>query len=179
MSGSTGSRCKIFHDHRQKIHKCLIEPRPDLACYGRNRRIPPSPVITISSESAPQTDTLPLLNRPFIWGISLVAALGGLLFGYDWVVIGGAKPFFEPYFQLATDDLKGWANSCALIGCLFGSLFSGRLSDTLGRKCLLIVAALLFAVSARLCSGALPAGWPSGWLPTSRLFISPRLPPLP
>ncbi len=49
----------------------------------------------------------------YIWMISLVAALGGLLFGYDWVVIGGAKPFFERYFHLASEFDKGWANSCA------------------------------------------------------------------
>jgi hypothetical protein len=50
--------------------------------------------------------------------ISLVAAMGGLLFGYDWVVIGGAKPFFERYFNLTSEALSGWANSCALLGCL-------------------------------------------------------------
>lgn len=49
--------------------------------------------------------------------ISSVAALGGLLFGYDWVVIGGAKPFYESYFQLTSAEFVGWANSCALIGC--------------------------------------------------------------
>ena len=54
-------------------------------------------------------------NKTYIWIISLSAALGGLLFGYDWVVIGGAKPFFERYFNLADAASKGWANSCALI----------------------------------------------------------------
>ncbi len=48
-----------------------------------------------------------------LWIICLVAAMGGLLFGYDWVVIGGAKPFFERYFELTTPSAKGWANSCA------------------------------------------------------------------
>ena len=55
--------------------------------------------------------------------ISLVAAMGGLLFGYDWVVIGGAKPFFEKFFQLDSESLSGWANSCALVGCLLGRWF--------------------------------------------------------
>ena len=41
-------------------------------------------------------------NRTYVWGIAFVAAMGGLLFGYDWVVIGGAKPFFQSYFQLRT-----------------------------------------------------------------------------
>jgi sugar porter (SP) family MFS transporter len=87
-------------------------------------------------------------NYGYIWVISLVAALGGLLFGWDWVVIGGAKPFFERYFELKDPALVGWANSCALIGCLVGSLIAGALSDKFGRKRLLIVAALLFAVTS-------------------------------
>jgi sugar porter (SP) family MFS transporter len=87
-------------------------------------------------------------NYRFIWLISLIAAMGGLLFGYDWVVIGGAKPFFEKYFLLSNAETTGWANSCALIGCLIGSLLSGALSDKFGRKILLILSAILFAVSS-------------------------------
>jgi SP family sugar porter-like MFS transporter len=81
-----------------------------------------------------------------------VAALGGLLFGYDWVVIGGAKPFYEVYFHLATPSLQGWAMSCALIGCLVGSLFSGIMSERWGRKPTLLAAALTFAISS-ICTG--------------------------
>lgn len=88
------------------------------------------------------------LNTPYIWAISLVAALGGLLFGWDWVVIGGAKPFFQRYFQLTTEAQIGWANSCALIGCLVGALAAGALSDRFGRKRLLLVAAFLFALTS-------------------------------
>lgn len=84
----------------------------------------------------------------YIWMISFVAALGGLLFGYDWVVVGGAKPFYEPYFQLTTKEMIGWANSCALLGCLLGSACSGVLMDRYGRKLLLLIAAVLFAVSS-------------------------------
>lgn len=84
----------------------------------------------------------------YIWLISLTAALGGLLFGWDWVVIGGAKPFFERYFQIATPGLSAWANSCALVGCFLGSLVAGALSDRFGRKKLLVVSALLFAVTS-------------------------------
>lgn len=87
-------------------------------------------------------------HRAYIWMISLVAALGGLLFGYDWVVIGGAKPFFERYFQLNDELVRGWANSCALLGCLMGALLAGMLSDRLGRKRLLFAAAILFAVTS-------------------------------
>ncbi|MEA1950075.1 MAG: sugar porter family MFS transporter [Planctomycetota bacterium] len=87
---------------------------------------------------------------PFIWLICCVAAMGGLLFGYDWVVIGGAKPFYEPFFNISDDTpfLRGWAQSSALFGCLFGALLSGMLSDRFGRKRLLILAGLLFTVSA-------------------------------
>src|SRR3954468_14193652 len=84
-------------------------------------------------------------HAAYVWGISVVAAMGGLLFGWDWVVIGGAKPFFQRYFNLSTEAQIGWANSCALIGCLFGALTAGALSDKFGRKRLLILAALLFA----------------------------------
>ena len=87
-------------------------------------------------------------NFGYIWLISLVAALGGLLFGWDWVVIGGAKPFFERYFELTDPSSVGWANSCALIGCLAGALLAGGLSDRFGRKRLLILAAVLFALTS-------------------------------
>jgi sugar porter (SP) family MFS transporter len=80
--------------------------------------------------------------------ISLVAALGGLLFGYDWVVIGGAKPFYEKFFALTDPRQQGWAMSCALIGCLLGALGSGAASDRVGRKKLLLCSALLFAISS-------------------------------
>ena len=89
------------------------------------------------------------LNHGYIWLIAIVAALGGLLFGWDWVVIGGAKPFFERYFQIQNNALlSGWVNSCALIGCLFGALITGILSDRLGRKRLLIFSAGIFAITS-------------------------------
>ncbi len=90
-------------------------------------------------------------NHNYIRSISLTAALGGLLFGYDWVVIAGAKPFFQEYFSLTGSDSTGslgWAMSCALVGCFLGSVLSGILSDKYGRKRLLILAAFLFIVTA-------------------------------
>jgi SP family arabinose:H+ symporter-like MFS transporter len=88
-------------------------------------------------------------NYRYILGISLISAMGGLLFGYDWVVIGGAKPFYEKFFDIVDyPRLQGWAMSCALAGCLAGSVLSGLLSDRYGRKRLLILAALVFVVSA-------------------------------
>jgi SP family arabinose:H+ symporter-like MFS transporter len=89
-------------------------------------------------------------NMGFIWLVCLVAAMGGLLFGYDWVVIGGAKPFYEPYFGITdeTPFLRGWAQSSALVGCLVGAVLAGIISDRSGRKRLLILSGLLFTVSA-------------------------------
>ncbi len=87
-------------------------------------------------------------NLGYIRMISLVAAMGGLLFGYDWVVIGGAKPFYEKFFHLVTPAAVGWAMSSALIGCLIGAVTSGILSDRFGRKRLLILAAFIFTVSS-------------------------------
>jgi len=89
-------------------------------------------------------------NMAFIWLVCIVAAMGGLLFGYDWVVIGGAKPFYEPYFGIsdATPFLRGLAQSSALFGCLVGAVLSGIISDKSGRKRLLILSGLLFTVSA-------------------------------
>src|SRR6185295_3288729 len=84
----------------------------------------------------------------YVWLISVVAAMGGLLFGWDWVVIGGAKPFFQRYFQLTSEAQIGWANSCALVGCLVGALVAGALSDRFGRKRLLVASALLFALTS-------------------------------
>jgi len=88
-------------------------------------------------------------NYSFLLKISLVTAMGGLLFGYDWVVIGGAKPFYEKFFDIAqSPSLQGWAMSSALIGCLIGAVISGILSDRYGRKKLLILSAFLFLLSA-------------------------------
>ena len=100
-----------------------------------------------------------ILKNNYNWGylisISLVSAMGGLLFGYDWVVIGGAKPFYEPFFRI-TDSafLQGWAMSCALIGCLAGAVISGWLSDRYGRKKLLILSAALFVAASIGTGGA-------------------------
>lgn len=84
----------------------------------------------------------------YVWVISIVVALGGLLFGYDWVVIGGAKPFYEQFFHLNSASQQGWAMSSALTGCLFGAVFSGVFSDKFGRKPLLCLASLVFVTSS-------------------------------
>lgn len=88
-------------------------------------------------------------NKGFIYFICLVSAMGGLLFGYDWVVIGGAKIFYEQFFGIAGDPaMQGLAMSIALAGCLIGALTSGMLADKLGRKPLLLLSALIFVLTA-------------------------------
>lgn len=78
------------------------------------------------------------MNRKFIYFICLVSAMGGLLFGYDWVVIGGAKPFYELFFGISDSPLmQGVAMTTALIGCLVGAMIAGAMADKYGRKPLL------------------------------------------
>lgn len=88
-------------------------------------------------------------NNSYLLGISMVSAMGGLLFGYDWVVIGGAKPFYERFFDIASSaNLQAWAMSSALIGCVIGAVVSGVVSDRFGRKWPLLLSALLFSVAS-------------------------------
>lgn len=102
----------------------------------------------------------------FIYFICLVSAMGGLLFGYDWVVIGGAKPFYEVYFDIAGEEgLQALAMSIALLGCLLGGTMAGFLADRYGRKKLLVLSALIFFVSS----------WATGASTTLPAFIVARL----
>lgn len=88
-------------------------------------------------------------NKGFVYFICIVSAMGGLLFGYDWVVIGGAKPFYEVYFNIADDPgMQGLAMSIALVGCLTGAMTAGSLADRFGRKKLLIASSVVFLLSA-------------------------------
>ena len=89
------------------------------------------------------------INMPYVFFLASVSAMGGLLFGYDWVVIGGAKPFYELYFNITDSPTQqGWAISSALVGCVIGAVISGSVANRLGRKIPLIIAAALFAISA-------------------------------
>ena len=92
-------------------------------------------------------------SKSYLFGIVLVAVLGGLLFGYDTAVISGAEKGLQAFFMEAkdftyTDGWHGFTSASALIGCIIGSALSGFLATNLGRKRSLIVAGLLFFVSA-------------------------------
>jgi SP family arabinose:H+ symporter-like MFS transporter len=91
----------------------------------------------------------PLLNQKvyFIYFVSFVAAVGGLLFGFDTAIIAGAMGYFKEQFNL-TSLQEGWAVSSALVGCILGAGIAGILSDLIGRKKYLVIAAILFIVSA-------------------------------
>lgn len=89
------------------------------------------------------------INNRFLILIALVASMGGFLFGYDWVVIGGAKPFYEVFFSIEnTPWLQGWVMASAILGCLIGVTVSGSLTDRYGRKNLFFVAAIIFTASS-------------------------------
>lgn len=112
---------------RRIVGAVMLTPRIDSGANGSSREV----------------------SNLFVVAISLAAAVGGLMFGWDWVVIGGAKPFFERYFGITDDPgLSGWANSCALLGCFVGAVAGGAMSDVLGRKKPLLVAALLFGIAS-------------------------------
>ncbi|PKB17993.1 sugar porter family MFS transporter [Flavobacterium sp. 5] len=88
-------------------------------------------------------------NSSYLLFIALVSAMGGLLFGYDWVVIGGAKPFYEVFFNITNSpSMQGWVMGSAILGCLLGVMISGSLSDKYGRKPLMIVASIFFTLAA-------------------------------
>lgn len=89
----------------------------------------------------------------FVILVSIVAALGGLLFGYDTAVISGATDFLQQRFQLS-NFMLGWAVSCLTVGAAIGTAFAGKLSDTFGRKKALIFAGILFTIGSIL--SALP-----------------------
>ncbi len=103
-------------------------------------------------------------GRPYLYFISLVATIGGLMFGFDVGIISGAIPFIQPYF--GWDELQlGWGVSSILVGCIIGAFGTGALTERYGRKRLLISVALFFAIS---CAGMALAK-------TQLIFISFRV----
>jgi SP family xylose:H+ symportor-like MFS transporter len=87
----------------------------------------------------------------YVTFVTIVATLGGLLFGYDTAVISGAIGFIRDHFELNA-TMMGWVASSALVGCILGCAAAGILSDRYGRKKILIIAACLFAISAVGCA---------------------------
>lgn len=86
-------------------------------------------------------------NKSYLYLITIVSALGGLLFGYDTGVINGSQYYFSQYFDLDA-GMKGWVVGSALIGCFTGAIIAGPLSKGIGRKYSLIISAILFSLSA-------------------------------
>lgn len=93
-------------------------------------------------------------DNSYLLFISLVSAMGGLLFGYDWVVVGGAKPFYEVFFGIENSPgMQGWVMGSAILGCLVGVMVAGSLADRYGRKPLMVMASLIF-IAAAIGTGA-------------------------
>lgn len=86
-------------------------------------------------------------SKVYVILISFVAAVGGFLFGFDTAIIAGANPFLVEHFGLS-EAMLGFAVSSAIIGCIFGAAFAGVVSDKFGRKVVLLICAVLFAISA-------------------------------
>ena len=89
-------------------------------------------------------------NLLYLTGITIIAALGGLLFGFDMAVISGTIPLVKDQFALSS-VMEGWFVSSALMGAIIGVACSGELSDRFGRKKILILSGILFLASAIGC----------------------------
>jgi SP family arabinose:H+ symporter-like MFS transporter len=103
-------------------------------------------------------------NVGFVTLVSIVAAVGGLLFGYDTSVISGAIGFIQTKFGFG-NAMQGWVVSCLMIGAIIGAGFAGFLSDRLGRKKMLIAAGLLFTIGSVFSAVA----------PTINMFVIARI----
>ena len=89
------------------------------------------------------------INEKYVLMLAFIAAMGGFLFGYDWVLIGGAKPFYERFFHITDSPFfQGFAMSSALFGCIVGAAITGYLTDKYGRKIPLFFAAILFVFTS-------------------------------
>ena len=114
---------------------------------------------TIANHSVPA-----VYNKSYVYLAATVVALGGVLFGFDLVIISGTVPFFTKHFNLS-EVSTGWAVGCLNLGAAAGALIAGKLSDAIGRKKLLLICAFLFAVT----------GFATGWANDFTFFISARL----
>src|SRR5438874_6505528 len=85
--------------------------------------------------------------------IAAIAAMGGLLFGIDTGVLSGALPFLKQYWNLSDANIE-WLTTSVLLGAVAGALLSGKLSDILGRKKMIIINAIIFTAGALGCAVA-------------------------
>lgn len=92
-------------------------------------------------------------NSGYVLFMAVVAAIGGILFGYDTAVISGTISSVSGQFSLDTIQ-QGWYVGCALVGSIIGVLFAGTLSDSIGRKKTMLIAATLFCLSAIFCAAS-------------------------
>lgn len=105
-----------------------------------------------------------MAKKAYVFLISLIAAFGGLLFGFDIAIFSGTIPFIQPYYQLSNAQL-GWTGSSLYLGCILGTLFTGYFTDRFGRKLPLILAAGIFMISSVLM----------GWASTYSMLIFWRI----
>ncbi len=103
-------------------------------------------------------------NKHLVVVIAAIAATGGLLFGFDTGVISGAIPFFQQDFQIS-DSMVENITTAGLVGAVIGAMFTGRLSDIIGRKKVILIASVIFVIGAI---------W-SGWAPNDYTLIAARL----
>lgn len=90
-------------------------------------------------------------NHSFVKAVTTVAALGGLLFGYDTGVMSGALLFIGPEFDMNSHE-EGWVTSMLLVGAAFGALVAGRVADALGRRKMLILGGCVFVLGSIWCA---------------------------
>ena len=91
------------------------------------------------------------INKGYLALLTVVASVGGLLFGFDIAIITGAGPFIEKYFQLENSHFGlGFSFAALLFGCMFGAAFAGKVTDIFGRKKIMIYVALVFVVTSIL-----------------------------
>lgn len=105
------------------------------------------------------------INKAYLALLTIVAALGGLLFGFDIAIITGAGPFIEKHFHLEESQLGlGFSFASLLFGCMFGAAFAGKITDLFGRKKILICVAVLFLITSLL----------TGWAGSFTMFVVAR-----
>ncbi|MEM1058291.1 MAG: sugar porter family MFS transporter [Verrucomicrobiota bacterium] len=125
----------------------------------------------MTSPTPPADGPPPQVNAPingYTIMVAVVAALGGLLFGFDTGVISGAMLYIEPYFDLKdAPNTVGWIVAGVVLGAIFGSAVGGKLADAVGRRRLVIITAVMFALGSLGCAYA-PA---VEWLIAGRVFL--------